>query len=57
MAQLVKHPSLDFSSGHELTVHGINLCIGLYVNGAEPALDSLSPSVSAFPLLMLSLSK
>ena len=54
MAQLVKHMTLDFGSGHDLMVMG-----------SSPALDSLltvwsllgilSPSLSAFPLLALSL--
>ena len=29
VAQLVKHPTLDFSSGHDLTVCGIEPCIRL----------------------------
>ena len=44
MAQLVKRPTLDFSSGHDLTVGEV-----------EPAWDSVS--VSASPLLTLSLSQ
>ena len=34
MTQSVNHPTLDFSSGHDLTAH------------AEPAWDSVSPSLS-----------
>ena len=28
VAQSVKHPTLDFGSGHDLTVHEIKPCIG-----------------------------
>ena len=43
MAQLVKHQTLDLSSGHDLTVRGIepHVC----ADGAEPAWDSVSPSL------------
>ena len=27
VAQSVKHPTLDLGSGHDLTVHGFELCI------------------------------
>ena len=36
-AQLVKHPTLDFGSGHDLTVHGIELHVGLCDDSTEPA--------------------
>ena len=49
MAQLVEHPTLDFGSGHDLTVHGFKPC----AVSAEPAWDSLPPSLS--DLLSLSL--
>ena len=49
--------TLDFDSGHDLTVHGIEPHIGLCTDTAEPAWDSLSPSLSAPPLFSLSLSK
>ena len=42
VAQSVKHPTLDFSAGHDLTVHEFMPHIGI-----------LSPSLSAHPLLML----
>ena len=42
MAQWVKLPTLGFSSGHDLMVHGFELHIGLHTDSAEPALDSLS---------------
>ena len=58
----LKHLTLDFSSGHDLTVcefkpHVRQLCIG----SVEPAWDSLSlslcPSPTHFLFLSLSLSK
>ena len=63
MAQLVKCPTLDFGSGHDLMVRGIEPCVGFWDGSKEPASDSLSlspsPSLSAPPLLVLthSLSK
>ena len=58
MAQLVKHPTPDLGSGHDLTVCEFELGIGLCNDGIEPAWDSLSPSLSlcASPALTLSLS-
>ena len=56
MAQLVKHPTLNFGSGHDLMVHEFEPCVGLCDGNAEPAWDSLSPSLSAPPLLSFSLS-
>ena len=56
MAQSVKHLTLGFSSGHDLTVCGIEPLIGLCTDSGEPAWDSLSPSLPAPPLLTLSLS-
>ena len=57
MSQSVKHPTLDFGSGHDLMVHRIERHVGLHDDSMEPARDSLSPSLSAPPLLVLSLSK
>ena len=60
MAQLVKHPALDFSSGHDLTVPEFEPHTGLCTDSAEPAWDShsLSPSLSLpLPTCALSLSK
>ena len=37
----VKHPTLDFGSGHDLTVREIEPCMGLCADGVEPAWDSL----------------
>ena len=45
----------DFGSGHDLTVPGIEPRFGLSADGVEPSWDSLSPSVSAPPLLTLCL--
>ena len=55
MVQLVKHPTLDFSSGHDLSVCEIKPHVGLCADLTEPAWDSLSPSLSAPFLLSLSL--
>ena len=43
MAQSVKHPTLDFISGHDLRVLTSSPTSGS-VLGEEPAWDSLSPS-------------
>ena len=45
MAQAVKCPILDFSSGHDLAVHEIKPHIELYANSTEAAWDSLSLSL------------
>ena len=50
MAQLVKRRTFDLSSGHDLAVHGIQPCIGLYVDSTERARDSL-PLPLSLPLL------
>ena len=55
MAQWVKHPTLDFGSGHDLLVRGIEPRVGLCTDSAEPAWDSLSPSLSASPSFTISL--
>ena len=58
MAQLVKQPTLDFGSVHDLMVHGFEPCVRLpYDDIMETAWDPLSLSLSAPPLLVLSLSK
>ena len=46
VAQLVKHLTLDFGSGHDLMVHGIKPSTGLQADRAGPAQDTLSPSLS-----------
>ena len=45
-----------FGSDHDLTVHGFEPHIRLCADIAEPAWESLSFSLSALPLLVLSLS-
>ena len=54
MAQSVERQTLNFGSGHDLTVHGIEPSVGLQIDSAEPAWDSLS-SLSAPPPLSPSL--
>ena len=48
-AQSVKCPTLDFSSGHDLTVCEIEPCVGLCTDSMEPVWDSLSPSLCPSP--------
>ena len=45
MAQSIEHLTLDFSSGHDLTVMGWSLPLGSVLN-MKPAWDSLSPFLS-----------
>ena len=45
MAQLVKHPTLGFGSGHDLTVVVLSPVVSSVLN-IEPAWDSLSYSLS-----------
>ena len=42
---LLKCLTLDFCSCHDFIVHEFEPCIGLRADSAEPAWDSLSPSV------------
>ena len=51
----VKHLALDFSSGHDLTVDGIEAGLGLHADNAKPAWDFLS--LSLCPSFSLSLSQ
>ena len=46
MAQLVKHLTLDLSSGHDLLVREIKPQVGFYADSAEPTWDSPHPSLS-----------
>ena len=48
----------DFGSGHDLMVRGFEPCVGsvLTAQSLEAALDSVSPPLSAPPLLMLHVS-
>ena len=50
----LKCPTLDFSSGHDLTVRWFKSHIGLCANSAKTTWDSLSPSLSTPPVLVLS---
>ena len=54
VAQLVKHLTLDFGSGHDLRVREIEPHIRLTLI-AQSLLGILSPFLSAPPLLILSL--
>ena len=45
MAQSVKHPTLDFSSGHDLQVMGWGPTMGSMLS-VEPVWDSVSLSLS-----------
>ena len=54
LGELVKHLTLDFSSGHDLMVCEISPALGS-VSIAQNLLGILSPSLSAPPLLSLSL--
>ena len=60
VAQSVKYLTLDFASGNDLKVYGIEPLIRLCVDGVEPAWGSLSLSLSLSlsvpPLPVLSLS-
>ena len=42
VVQSVEHPTLDFGTGHDLTVPGFEPQVGIYADGVEPAWDSLS---------------
>ena len=57
VAQLVKCPTFDFGSGHDLGICESEPCVGLCIDSEEPAWDSLSPSLSAPPPFMLALSQ
>ena len=51
MAQSVKCPTLDFSSGHGIMVCESEFRVKLCADSEEPAWDSLTLSVSAPPPL------
>ena len=50
MAQCIMGLTLDFGSRHDLMVRGVQAPVGLHADRAEPALDSVSPSLSVPPL-------
>ena len=53
MAQSVDCLTFDFGSGHDLAVCEFKPRIGVRPDGAEPAWESLSPSLSVPPSLIL----
>ena len=55
MAQLLKHLTLDFVSGHDLMVCEFQPRTGLYADRVKLAWDSLPPPLSAPPSLACSL--
>ena len=60
MAQWVRHPILDLSSGHDLMVCEFEPHVGLCADSEEPTWDSASPLCALFAALLspsLSLSK
>ena len=57
VTQLVKCLTLGFNSDHDLIVHEIKPHIRLCAVNMESAWDSLSPSLSAPPLLSLKINK
>ena len=54
VAQLIERPTVDFSSGHDLTVREIELRVRLYADSVESLFEILSPSLFAPPPLTLS---
>ena len=56
VAPSVKCPTLDFSSGHDLTVGEIEPHVGLFAHSMEPAWDSVSLPLTLCPSCALSLS-
>ena len=54
VAQLIKHPTLDFCSGHDLTVCEIEPCVGLCLHWQHGAClgFSLPLSLPRLPSLM-----
>ena len=55
VAQLVKRPTLDFCSGHDLTVHGFKPRVG-FVWTVQSLFGILSPSLSPPPSLLQAVS-
>ena len=51
VAESVERLTLDFRSGHDLTVSEFEPQVGFWADSMEPAGDSLSPSFFAPPLL------
>ena len=57
VGQSIKHPTLDFGSGHDLTVGEMKPCVGFCTGSTEPTWDSLSSSFSSSSLHVLSVSQ
>ena len=57
MAQSVKHLTLGFGSGHDLTAGGLEANIGLPADSTEPAWDSPFIPLSSPPVVSLSQNK
>ena len=57
MAQKVKHPTPDLSSGRDLEVREIEPRVGLCADSAVTAWDSLSPSLSLSKQIKINLKK
>ena len=61
VAQSVMHPTLDFGSGHDLTVLEFKPCIRLCIDSAEPTWDfvylSLCPSLACYLSLKINKNK
>ena len=55
VAQSVEHPTLKFSSGHDLMACEMEPHVRLCTDSTEPAWDSLPLPLSASPLLTLAL--
>ena len=56
VAQTDKHPTLDFNSGHDLTVHEFKPGVRFCADSTESAWDSVSLPLSSPPLLTFSFS-
>ena len=50
LAQLVKSPTLDFGSGHELVVRGTEPAVGLFEDSTELFADSTEPAWDSLSL-------
>ena len=57
VAQSVRSPTPGFGSGRDLTVCEFKPCLKFCADSAEPAWNSLSPSLSAPPAHAISFSK
>ena len=56
VVQSVKPLTLDFGSSYDLTAYRFKPHVSLCADSVEPVWDSLSPSLSACPLLTLAVS-